>query len=107
LSKPEVKTAKAFAPAGISSFFEICDTVNGKPIIDLELVGARGGGFGLQKGVWTQVTVEESKSSGITVFINGKSSASLRAKAVVNAPPALVPKPVPMGTSTLWSTITT
>jgi pantoate kinase len=72
LSKPEVKTAKAFAPAGISSFFEICDTVNGKPIIDLERVGARGGGFGLQKGVWTQVTVQEAKSSGITVIINGK-----------------------------------
>lgn len=67
------KTAKAFAPAGISSFFEICDTdKNGKPIIDLELVGARGGGFGLQKGVLTQVTVEEAKSSGITIFINGK-----------------------------------
>ena len=72
MSKPEVKTAKAFAPAGISSFFEICDTVNGKPIIDLERVGARGGGFGLQKGVWTQVTVQEAKSSGITVIINGK-----------------------------------
>jgi pantoate kinase len=68
----KTKTAKAFAPAGISSFFEICDTVNGKPIIDLERVGARGGGFGLQKGVLTQVTVEEAKSSGITVFINGK-----------------------------------
>ena len=68
----QTKTAKAFAPAGISSFFEICDTIDGKPIIDLERVGARGGGFGLQKGVLTQVTVQESKSSGITVFINGK-----------------------------------
>jgi pantoate kinase len=69
----KTKTAKAFAPAGISSFFEICDTdKKGKPFTDLELVGARGGGFGLQKGVWTQVTVQESKSSGITVFINGK-----------------------------------
>ena len=69
----KTKTAKAFAPAGISSFFEICDTdKKGKPFTDLELVGARGGGFALQKGVWTQVTVEESKSSGITVFINGK-----------------------------------
>jgi pantoate kinase len=69
----KTKTAKAFAPAGISSFFEICDTdKKGKPFTDLELVGARGGGFGLQKGVWTQVTVEEAKSSGITVFINGK-----------------------------------
>ena len=68
----QTKTAKAFAPAGISSFFEICDTIDGKPIIDLERVGARGGGFGLQKGVLTQVTVQEAKSSGITVFINGK-----------------------------------
>lgn len=69
----KTKTAKAFAPAGISSFFEICDTdKKGKPFTDLERVGARGGGFGLQKGVWTQVTVEESKSSGITIIINGK-----------------------------------
>ena len=34
-----------------------------KPIVDLEKVGARGGGFGLQKGVFTQVTVEEARSS--------------------------------------------
>ena len=67
-----VKTAKAFAPAAISSFFEICDSVNGKQLTDLELVGSRGGGFGLQKGVLTQVTVEEAKSSGITVIINDK-----------------------------------
>jgi pantoate kinase len=68
-----VKKAKAFAPAGISSFFEICDTdEKGKPLADLELVGARGGGFGLQKGVWTQVTVEKSKSTDLVVNINGK-----------------------------------
>ena len=66
------KTAQAFAPAAISSFFEIYDTEGNKPIVDLEKVGARGGGFGLQKGVLTQVTVEEAKSSGITVIINGK-----------------------------------
>ena len=67
-----VKTAKAFAPAAISSFFEIHDTEDNKPIIDLEKVGARGGGFGLQKGVLTQVTVEEAKSTSINVIINGK-----------------------------------
>ncbi len=67
------KTAKAFAPAAISSFFEICDnTPEGKPITNMEQVGARGGGFGLQKGVLTQVTVEEAKSPGIAVIINGK-----------------------------------
>ena len=67
------KTAKAFAPAGISSFFEICDrTDDGKPIVDFERVGSRGGGFGIQKGVLTEVSVSEAKKSGISVFINGK-----------------------------------
>jgi len=66
------KTAQAFAPAAISSFFEIHDTEGNEPIVDLERVGARGGGFGLQKGVLTQVTVEEAKTPGITVIINGK-----------------------------------
>ncbi|MEM2098565.1 MAG: hypothetical protein QXU99_02295 [Candidatus Bathyarchaeia archaeon] len=67
------KTAKAFAPAGISSFFEICDTTaNGKPITDLKHVGARGGGFALQKGVLTEVSVSESETTNIRVFINGK-----------------------------------
>ena len=68
-----LKTAKAFAPAAISSFFEIHDTEGNKPIIDLEKVGARGGGFGLQKGVLTKVTIREAeKSSSINVFINSK-----------------------------------
>jgi len=67
------KTARAFSPAGISSFFEICDRApDGKPLVDLERVGARGGGFGLAKGVLTEVSVTESKQSGIQVFINGK-----------------------------------
>lgn len=72
LSKHVVKTAKAFAPAAISSFFEIHDIEDNKPIVDLERVGARGGGFGLQKGVFTQVTVEEARSLGVIVIINGK-----------------------------------
>lgn len=65
-----IKSARSFAPAGLSSFFEICDTIDGKPIVDLEYVGARGGGFGLQKGVWTRVDVKEAKKSSIKVFIN-------------------------------------
>jgi pantoate kinase len=65
--------AKAFSPAGISSFFEICDrTKDGTPIADLAQVGSRGGGFGIQKGVLTEVTVSEAKTSCIRVFINGK-----------------------------------
>jgi pantoate kinase len=67
------KTASAFAPSAISSFFEICDTTtNGKPIDDLTKVGARGGGFGLQKGVLTHVSISEAKTNNIQVFINGK-----------------------------------
>jgi len=68
-----VKRARAFSPAGISSFFQICDKEHdGKPITNLERVGARGGGFGFVKGVWTDVSVNESKKSNIQVFINGK-----------------------------------
>jgi pantoate kinase len=67
------KTAQAFAPAAISSFFEICDqTPDGKPITDLERVGARGGGFGVQKGVLTEISVSEAKTNSIHVFINGQ-----------------------------------
>lgn len=68
-----IKTARAFSPSGISSFFEICDRKpNGKPIVDLERVGARGGGFGLVKGVLTEVSVTESEQSSVQVFLNGK-----------------------------------
>ncbi|MCX8152850.1 MAG: hypothetical protein N3E52_00250 [Candidatus Bathyarchaeota archaeon] len=67
--------ASAFSPAGISSFFEICDrTADGAPIEYLEKVGARGGGFGIQKGVFTEVTVSEAKANNIRVLINGVSA---------------------------------
>lgn len=67
------KRAKAFSPAGISSFFEICDrTADGKPLSDPEQIGARGGGFGISKGVFTNVSVAEAKEKRIQVFVNGK-----------------------------------
>jgi len=47
-------------------------TPSGNPISNLELVGARGGGFGIQKGVTTEVCVSEAENSTIHVFINGK-----------------------------------
>lgn len=67
------KIAKAFAPAGISSFFEICNKTNMKAPNALEHIGSRGGGFGLQKGVFTEVYASESETntSNINVFING------------------------------------
>jgi len=68
-----LKRARAFSPAGISSFFEICDrTPDGAPITDLEHIGARGGGFAINKGVLTEVSLAEAKEKQIRVFINGK-----------------------------------
>jgi pantoate kinase len=67
-----LKKAKAFAPAAISSFFEIHDTQDGKPIVELEKVGAIGGGFGLEKGVTTTVTAKEARKNSINIFINSK-----------------------------------
>jgi len=67
------KKARAFSPAGISSFFEICDrTSDGTPIIDPERIGARGGGFAINKGVLTHTSLTEAKEKQIHVFINGK-----------------------------------
>ncbi len=73
-----MRKAKAFAPAAISSFFEIHDTQDGKPIVDLERVGARGGGFGLEKGVQTAVTAKEAERNNINIFINSKPSAEAK-----------------------------
>jgi pantoate kinase len=68
-----LKTAKAYAPAAISSFFEIHDTTpNGKPITNILKIGARGGGFGLQKGVHTEITVTEAEKTTTQIFINSK-----------------------------------
>jgi pantoate kinase len=70
-----LKSAKAYSPAGISSFFEICDTLpDGKPITDVEKIGARGGGFGIQKGVKTEVKVSEAEENSLTVYINGRTA---------------------------------
>jgi len=69
------ESARAFSPAGISSFFQICDREpDGKPIFELERVGARGGGFGLKKGVLTEVCVAKSKKKSVKISINGKNA---------------------------------
>jgi pantoate kinase len=79
------KIAKAFAPAAISSFFEIHDIENGKPIADLEKVGAIGGGFGLEKGVTTTVTAEEAPENIVNVFINSKLDEAKTTRQVIEA----------------------
>jgi len=67
------KTAKAFAPGAISSFFEIFNThPNGAPITDLQYMGARGGGFGLQLGTHTQVTLNDATENSIEISINNQ-----------------------------------
>ena len=67
-----LKQAMAFSPAGITSFFEICDrTPDGKMLTNPELIGARGGGFSPDKGVLTEVVVTEAKETQVQIFING------------------------------------
>ena len=68
-----LKRARAFSPAGISSFFEIYDrTPEGTLITSLERVGARGGGFVIEKGVLTEVSITESEKPSTEVYINNK-----------------------------------
>jgi pantoate kinase len=67
------KIVKAFAPGAVSSFFEIFNTYpDGSLINDLQYIGARGGGFGLQHGVHTKVTLEDTSENSIQVTINNK-----------------------------------
>ena len=63
--------ARAFCPAGISSFFEICDrNPDGTLLTDPEQIGARGGGFAIDKGVSTEVSLTKAKEKQVDVFIN-------------------------------------
>jgi pantoate kinase len=67
------RRAVAFSPAGISSFFEICDrNPDGSRIEDISRIGARGGGFGLERGVTTEVKITRSRNTRIKSYINGK-----------------------------------
>ncbi len=83
------KTANAFAPGAISSFFEIYDTKeDGTPITNPDYVGAKGGGFGLQSGTHTTVAVQEAKQNIIDVYINSQRIAE--AKTTLNVTQALL-----------------
>jgi pantoate kinase len=65
--------AKAYSPAGLSSFFEVCDKdEHGNQLRDFRLIGARGGGFLINPGIMTEVNVEQSNKNVIEVYINGK-----------------------------------
>jgi pantoate kinase len=69
----EATRATAYAPSGISGFFEICDRDrHGRPIEDPLRIGAKGGGIGLVKGVTTRVSATASDENRIDVFIDGR-----------------------------------
>ena len=78
-----MKSAKAFAPGAISSFFEIHDSQDGQPITDLTRLGAIGGGFGIEKGTRTKVIVQEAKENSVNVIINSQSLHAKTTKQVV------------------------
>jgi len=65
--------ATAFAPSGISGFFEICDRDRlGRPLKDPLRIGAKGGGIGLTKGVTTKVSASPASENRVEVLINGE-----------------------------------
>jgi len=77
--------AIAFAPSGISGFFEICDRDRlGRPLKDPLRIGAKGGGIGLTKGVTTKVSATSAVENRVEVFINGEEAPNaLTTKAMV------------------------
>jgi pantoate kinase len=67
--------ASAFCPAGISSFFQAVTTSPPPRSIGAACrIGARGGGFVIDKGVTTEVKITSTKKTGIAVTINGKNA---------------------------------
>ncbi|MFH0848854.1 MAG: hypothetical protein V1857_05080 [archaeon] len=76
--------ARAYSPAGISSFFEIVDhEPNGVPISDPLKIGARGGGFVISRGVQTEVRVERRRRDQIIVSLNGQIRADAKVSETV------------------------
>lgn len=76
--------ASAFCPAGISSFFQAVTTSPPPQSIEAACrIGARGGGFVIDKGVTTEVKITAAKKTEVDVTINGK-----------NAPEAIVTREV-------------
>jgi pantoate kinase len=70
-----MRSSEAFCPAGISSFFEICDTdAAGRKLNDYERVGSRGGGFRIGRGVRVKVYASRSRKTRIDVRINSRKS---------------------------------
>lgn len=68
---------RVYVPSAVSSFFEICDTYpNGSKITDELKIGARGGGFVIQRGNTTSVSLSNSRNDSVN--INGKRTPAAR-----------------------------
>jgi pantoate kinase len=74
-----VPISEAVCPAGISSFFEICYVDSaGNSIKDAARIGARGGGFGIRRGLRSRVTVKKGSQTRINIRINKKPAPEAR-----------------------------
>jgi pantoate kinase len=74
-----VAVSEAVCPAGISSFFEVCDTdPAGNSITDPARIGARGGGFAISNGVRAKVSARRASKSRVDVYINSRPAPEAR-----------------------------
>jgi pantoate kinase len=71
--------AKAFCPGHITGFFEICDQFS-----DPLKRGSRGAGLSVNRGVTTEVLIEESTHPAIEIFINSKIDDAPVTRSIVN-----------------------
>ena len=68
-----MRVSEAFCPAGISSFFEICNVdLSGKPLADPARIGSRGGGFAIPRGATSRAIVRKSAETRVKIKINSK-----------------------------------
>ncbi len=78
MTKAEKRSRIVSVPSGVSSFFEICDkNKDGSKIKDPLRIGARGGGFIIERGTKTVVLTNESIKED-AVIVNGKLTSSAR-----------------------------
>jgi pantoate kinase len=77
LKKRKSTSRRIYVPSAVSSFFEICDTEpDGSSISDELRIGARGGGFVIQRGNTSRAL--KSNLGSDSVIINGKSAPDAR-----------------------------
>jgi pantoate kinase len=68
-----LRVSEAFCPAGISSFFQVCNVdTSGNPLADPARIGSRGGGFAISRGATSRAIVRKSGETRIRVKINSK-----------------------------------